>query len=341
MSYEKLSSEFKLALTTELKTILKGDIYPPHDQLHGMLHYHMGWLDKGFNPADSPAGKQIRPMLLLLVCMGAGGDWRHAMPAAAAIELIHNFSLIHDDIEDRSETRRGRDTIWSIWGVPLGINAGDAMFSIAHLALHRLSLHPIPPQVIVASFGRFDETCLQLTQGQDADIRFEDQKEVDIEAYLEMITGKTSVLIRLCAELGGMLAGKEGAILENFREFGLNLGLAFQMLDDILGIWGDEKTIGKSATSDIVTRKKTLPILYGIQNDDQLRHLFVESEADLTPHISEIVSRLTDCGARDFAQGKAEYFTELALRNFKDMGLEGEAAVGLEELAAFLLMRQH
>jgi geranylgeranyl diphosphate synthase type I len=226
------------AVRAEMQAILKADQHPPIDHLHGMMQYHMGWLDADFQQAGAKTGKHIRPLLLLLTVEAAGGAWTQAVPAAAAIELLHNFSLIHDDIEDNSPTRRGRETLWHIWGIPLAINAGDAMFAAAHLALGRLIERDVSAHIVVQAFRRFDETCIALTQGQHADMQFETRDDVQVEEYISMITGKTSVLLSLCAELGALIAGCEAETVAHYAQFGLNLGLAFQVQDDILGIWG-------------------------------------------------------------------------------------------------------
>ena len=282
----------------------------PPDRFYGMMHYHMGWLDTELQPASVAGnGKRIRPLLCLLSCQaaaaqgagerGSGGAgenlsplppcppapllapsaasgqaWQQALPAAAAIELLHNFSLIHDDIEDASPSRRGRDTLWKIWGVAQAINSGDAMFALSHLALNGLVDGGVDAAVVVHALRRFDETCVRLTQGQHADMDFESRDEVSVAEYMEMITGKTAVLLSLCAELGALIGGASGAVVEHYAAFGRDLGLAFQVKDDILGIWGDEARIGKSAATDIATRKKTLPVLYALSRSPALRRLY-------------------------------------------------------------------
>ena len=136
---ETLSAAFLPALEEEMRAVL-GASAGSADPFYGMMHYHMGWADEQLQPADGNSGKRIRPVLCLLACAAAGGDWQQALPAAAAIEILHNFSLVHDDIEDNSPTRRGRPTLWTLYGQPQAINTGDAMFALAHLALARISL---------------------------------------------------------------------------------------------------------------------------------------------------------------------------------------------------------
>lgn len=328
------------ALHADMKEVLQADIHPPVDQLHGMMQYHMGWLDTDLQPDSAPAGKQIRPLLLMLCCQAAGGDWTQSIPAASAIELTHNFSLIHDDIEDNSPTRRGRTTLWKIFGIPLAINAGDGMWAASRVALGRLEDRGVPAQTIVKAFRRYDETCLRLTQGQDADMSFETRQDVNVDEYVEMITGKTSVLISLCAELGAIIAGQSESNQQHYQQYGLNLGLAFQVLDDILGIWGDEALIGKSATTDISTRKKTLPILYGLENSPKLQKIYFDESIPDVEFVPEVVNLLDGCGAQDYATKRAADYSNFALSHLEGANLQGEAGQALHELTHMLLGRK-
>ena len=156
---KNLSHEMLSALEEETRKVLKAEDSPP-DPFYGMMQYHMGWVDANFQPVEVYGGKRIRPLLTLLTCQAAGGEWPQALPAAASVEILHNFSLVHDDIEDASPTRRGRKTIWKIWGEPQAINCGDAMFAVAHLSMGRLSEGDVPPATVVRALRRLDETCL-------------------------------------------------------------------------------------------------------------------------------------------------------------------------------------
>lgn len=335
-----MTKPMREALHADMKVVLQADKHPPVDQLHGMMQYHMGWLDGDLRPDDAPAGKQIRPLLLMLCCQAAGGDWTQSVPAASAIELTHNFSLIHDDIEDGSPTRRGRTTLWKIFGIPLAINAGDGMWAAARIALGRLEEHGVPAQTIVTAFRRYDDTCLRLTQGQDADMSFETRQTVNVDDYVAMITGKTSVLISLCAELGAIIAGRPATDQAHYEQYGLNLGLAFQVLDDILGIWGDETAIGKSATTDIETRKKTLPILYGLENSPKLQKIFFDESIPKAEFVPEVVELLNGCGAQVYANKRAADYSNLALSHLEAAQPAGEAGQALHELTHLLLQRK-
>ena len=339
-----MSSELKAlsqitlaALDEEMKSVLNADDNTP-GSFYGMIHYHMGWVDEHMQPASVHPGKQIRPLLCMLACEAAGGDWRQALPAAAAIEILHNFSLVHDDIEDASPTRRGRKTVWTIWGVEQAINTGDAMFALAHLAMNRLIERGVPAPIVVQALRRFDETCLGLTQGQHDDMDFEKRDVVSVAEYMAMIEGKTAVLVSLSTELGARIAGADEATVAHYAQFGLDLGLAFQVKDDILGIWGDESVTGKSAATDITTKKKTLPVLYGLEQNADLRHLYATANPD-ADFVRQVIHLLDECGARTFTQTKASEYSEGSVDHLRAARPNGRAATALHEITEMLLQR--
>jgi geranylgeranyl diphosphate synthase type I len=322
-------------LEAEMKNALTG-----HDALsrfYGMMQYHMGWLDANLGPVRAPIGKRLRPLLCLLTCEAVGGRVEHALPAAAAIELLHNFSLIHDDIEDVSETRRHRPTVWKLWGMPHGINSGDAMFASAYLELGRLRERGVPAKRCLDAQRIFGETCLHLTEGQYLDMTFETEMDVDLDDYLGMIDGKTAALIACSTRLGALLGGAEDEVVEAYAGFGRYLGLAFQVIDDILGIWGLETETGKSAQSDILTRKKTLPIVY-VLHDGKLRDLYARqtpSEHD----VNLVLSILDTHRARAFAEQKAHEYSQEAMRCLERTGNRTPAHQTLNAYARSLLVR--
>jgi geranylgeranyl diphosphate synthase type I len=308
-------------------------------EFYGMMHYHLGWVDREFQPATVKAGKRIRPLLCLLVTMAGGSDWRKAVPGAAGVELLHNFTLIHDDIQDASPTRRGRPTLWQTWGANLAINSGDAMFALAHISLARLIEYGVPAETIVRSIRRMDETCVTLTKGQHQDMSFENQQTVTVDEYLEMIDGKTAALLSYSTELGALVAGCDEATTNHYANFGQDLGLAFQVRDDILGIWGDESVIGKSAATDIVTRKKSLPVLYGLSKSAELRHLYWESGQD-TAFVKRVIQILDDVGAREYAMGYEEKHARSAVEHLSAAAGQSEGLEALSQLSELLLNRK-
>ena len=302
-----------------------------------MMRYHMGWLDEQLKPAQAPQGKRLRPVLCLLVCEAVGGHIGHALPAAAAIELLHNFSLIHDDIEDGSPTRRHRATVWKLWGMAQAINCGDGMFATAFLKLSQLQERSVPLDRIVDTHRILAETCLALTKGQYLDMTFETEMDVDLDSYLSMIGNKSARLIACSTQLGALLGGASPGTVTSYMQFGENLGMAFQVIDDILGIWGTEAVTGKSAATDILSRKKSLPIIYALQ-DPELRAIYTQDTID-ERDASRIVTILSHKGAKAFAERVARQYSERAVHHLKQAGIDSPAHQAIGELVHLLLAR--
>jgi geranylgeranyl diphosphate synthase type I len=307
---------------------------------YAMMRYHLGWLDEEFRPAQANMGKGIRPLLCLLSCAAVGGDPATVLSAAAALEMLHNFSLVHDDVEDNSPTRRHRPTVWALWGQPQAINVGDALFAHAFRTLLDLAPAAAPDQVIDA-MQRFVHACIALTEGQHLDMDFETRANVTTDEYLLMIRGKTAALLAASVEIGASLGGAQPAQLAALRQFGESLGLAFQIQDDILGIWGDEQMTGKSAASDILARKKSLPVLYALNGTQgaALRELYAHARftADEVP---AVLDRLAAAGARPYAASLVETYSMAALQALHEADLVLPAGDLLRDLALGLLDRQ-
>ena len=344
MSLRSAFDTYLPLIEAELREILAF----PHPQLtsfYGMMQYHLGWVDEGFAPTRDGAGKRLRPMLCLLTYQATGGDPNQALPAAAAIELVHNFSLVHDDIEDRSPLRRGRPTVWKVWGVPQAINVGDALFALAHLAAQRLAERGVPPRRVLTALEILDEACLALTEGQYLDLSFENRMDVDVEQYLTMIRRKTAALFSTAAQLGALVAGSDPESIARYRRFGENLGLAFQIVDDILGILGDPQVTGKPAADDIRQRKKTLPIVCALEEEKRngskgLRQIYQQEIID-EKAVGAALKILEDLGVRRYAEGMANDYYQQALAELDATGVENEAQDDLRELAAFLVERKY
>lgn len=329
---DALLSEYRLAVEGELQRVIQTAAQPHLEEYRSMLAYHMGWEGEGAGPGAT--GKRVRPTLLLLTVSAAEGDWRHALPAAAAVELIHNFSLIHDDIQDDSPMRRGRPTVWKLWGIPQAINAGDAMFTLAQLAM--LDLAGSFPAGTVAGAARIlNETCALLTQGQYLDMAYERRGDLDIEAYWLMVQGKTAALFSACTQIGASLACATPECRQAYRQFGAELGLAFQVVDDFLGVWGEPALTGKSAESDILTRKKSLPILFGLSRKGDFYHAWQAGNSD----VAELTALLEREGGREFTQQHATRLTQAALQSLEDATPKGAAGQALRELASDMLQR--
>ena len=233
------------------------------ERFYGMLRYHLGWADRDFAPARADGGKKLRPLLLVRCAEACGADPARAVPAAVAVELLHNFTLVHDDVQDESSHRRHRETVWRRWGTAQAINVGDALFAVAHGALYALAdpQHAVPADRVLALAREFDRTARRIVEGQYLDLSHEGQWGGGVARYLTMIEGKTAAILAYAAWAGAVLAEATPEAPERFARFGLALGLAFQVRDDILGIWGTQAQTGKPAADDIRRRKQSLPIV--------------------------------------------------------------------------------
>jgi geranylgeranyl diphosphate synthase type I len=310
--------------------------------LCNMLRYHMGWQDEHGHSCSRESGKFIRSTLCLLSCQTVGGDTSQVMPAAAAVELIHNFSLIHDDIEDASDERHHRPTVWKLWGQSQAINAGDSMFTLAYLALLKLEEKGITDEKVASSIKMLSLACLELCEGQYLDIEYENRLGITTEDYLDMAVRKTAALFAVSTSLGAYLGSEDSKLVDFFHLFGKELGIAYQIYDDILGIWGTEKSIGKSV-SDISQRKKTLPVVYGLQNSEgearkRLEKLYSQKSIE-GEDIAEVKNILDQLGARYYAENLAEQHYQKALAYLEATGIEISRQAPLKEIACFLLNR--
>lgn len=310
--------------------------------LYDMLAYHLGLDDDG-----GPRGKRMRPLLGLLAYQSLTGDYHAALPGAAAVELGHNFSLVHDDIEDADRERRHRPTLWAIWGVPLAINAGDALFALSRLALYRLLEGGFSERRVLALMRVYDETCLALCEGQYLDITFERDSQVTVDAYLEMIGKKTAALVGASVQAGAILATDDADTIEAYRRFGYDLGMAFQMADDVKGTFWTSAASGKPEAGDVRKRKKTLPLVWALEHASEAdRRRLTEiyepvrgaaafatsgDAAMRDDEVAAVLAILERCGAREHALDEARRYRDLALTHLDRLPCPAERR---QELAA-------
>ncbi|HSL29715.1 MAG TPA: polyprenyl synthetase family protein [Anaerolineales bacterium] len=310
------------------------------EPFHEMLTYHMGWTGEGAGPEAT--GKRIRPLMVLL-CTAAcrpsstSETWRSALPAAAAVELVHNFSLVHDDIQDNSDRRRGRPTAWVKWGMPMAINVGDALFVLSNQAIMDLQ-GDYAAEIVVRAAMILHNTCLDLTRGQFLDMSYEERNDLTVEDYWPMISGKTAALLSACCHIGSLLGGADESKQDAYRSFGHYLGLAFQVQDDILGIWGDEVLTGKSAASDLIEGKHSLPVLAGLGANGRFAARWKQSPIR-SDEVQELARTLASEGGYEAATDAARQMTDLALTSLRAADPQGEAGEALFGLADRLLKR--
>ncbi len=314
-------------------------LFGPDDlHLYNVVRYHLGWVDERFIPVQSDPGKRIRPVFCMLSTAAAGGDPRTALPVSAGIELLHNFTLMHDDIQDRSELRRGRPTIWRRWGEAQAINAGDATFALSQLAVFESAKAGLDSLTIADLAVKFNSMTLKIVEGQVLDLGFEKRSDVRPGEYLQMISGKTAAIVAYASWAGARIAGCDASSANWWKELGRLLGLGFQIRDDHLGIWGDEASTGKQPGDDIRGRKQSIPIILLQQelNDlerAELRDIYARNSVDEAD-----VSRVTAMLDQYEIAGKMQAMTEdyharglLILDQIAEPGAARDAMAGLAE----------
>jgi geranylgeranyl diphosphate synthase type I len=318
---ENAVDHYLAAIEQELRDVL-GYHRSPAIDFWQMLYYHMGW--ECLDQPHAVRGKRLRPLLTVLCTSAAGGDRYVALPFAASVELLHNFTLVHDDIQDASSLRRGRATVWAKWGEAQAINTGDALFTFAHLAVQR-AVH-LPHATRLAALALLDQTCVDLSKGQYLDMAFATRPTVTVEEYLAMIDGKAASLLATAADLGALVAGVAAAECTRYCAFARHLGLMFQIRDDILGIWGSPATTGKLVGTDLSLRKKTLPVIYGLEHSPAFREAFQTTHAGAAD-MATLTRLLEVSGARQYAEAREQWHATQALQHLAAVQLQdGEAS---------------
>lgn len=312
-------------------------------ELRAVVSYHLGFADRDGRPAAGDGGKAVRPALAFLSAQATGAAPEAALPGALAVELVHNFSLLHDDVMDRDLERRHRPTAWALFGVGQAIVTGDALLVLAHEQL----LDPPSPERERASVALTRATARMIT-GQAEDLAFESRIDVTVEECLRMCAHKTGALLAYAASVGALLAGAQERVVAALEDFGLHLGLAFQAVDDILGIWGRPEATGKPVASDLRSRKKTLPVVAalealsgrpgsGHEGDRLIRFL---SDGQLTEDdVVAAVSLVERGGGRERCMAEADRELQLALGSLERGEVEPAARDELAELARFVTAR--
>lgn len=301
--------------------------------------YHLGWCDEHGNPREASGGKAIRPGLTLMVADAVAGSPEPGIPGGVAVELVHNFSLIHDDLMDRDTQRRHRRTVWAIWGDATAVLTGDALASLADEVLSESDsphAHRAGHALAVAT--------RELIRGQVLDVAFEQRDDVGLDECMDMAAGKTSSLLGLAAQLGAILGGAEEDVCEAFRTYGWELGLAFQLVDDLLGIWGSPERTGKPVFSDLRAHKKTMPVVWSLENGGEAGRELAEwlagtgspTEADLQ-RAATLVER---AGGRDWAITEAKERVRRAGTALTAAGITPVNREQFDELAGFVVERE-
>ena len=304
-----------------------------------MVAYHMGWADEAGRPHVVKTGKLVRPSLCLWACsaLDAGGV-AAALPAAVAIEWFHNFTLVHDDIQDGDRKRHGRETVWSLWGVPQAINAGDAMQALAFLAVARDCAHP---QRAVRAIEAIAQAGLTVIEGQCLDLELEGRIDTSLRAYLRMVAAKTGALLGASMEAGAILGGADDARAAHFRRAGRLLGTAFQIRDDWLGMYGDPAITGKSSNGDASRYKMTFPVVAGLRamstlQRRRLRELFRARDENPEPKLRAL---LDEVGGGELTRDAAQRYAAKAVSVIARSGIGDGSLEAFEEVAYYVATR--
>jgi geranylgeranyl diphosphate synthase, type I len=338
--FDALLAEFAAAVDEHARALLDEAALP--GQLDGMLRYHLGWVDERFQPVSFGGGKRVRPALVLLACEAAGAAWRTALPSATAVELVHNFSLIHDDIEDRSSLRRHRPTLWARWGDARAINAGDALFALAQMA----ALAQPPGAADGAAAARLlNEATARLCAGQQRDLEQMGGAAPTLEDYYAMIEGKTAALLAVAAELGALAAGSPAAVRACYGRFGREIGLAFQLQDDLLDVWGSTDSLGKAAREDLRAGKHSLPVVLAraaapAPLADRLRALYEQPPPLSDDSIDALVALFDGLGVAAEGERRVRGHHAAAFASLHEARPRAEPAARLTALADRLIGRE-
>ncbi len=302
--------------------------------------HHFGWWDERGQPVQAGGGKAVRPALVLLSAEAAGGRPDAAAPAAVAIELVHSFSLLHDDVMDGDVTRRHRPTAWTVFGMGAAILTGDALLTLAYDVLATSG-----PACANDGMRRLSVAVQALVAGQCADISFETRSDVELPECLTMAEGKTGALLGCAAGLGALFGGGSPAQVDRLRTFGDRVGLAFQLVDDLLGIWGDPQLTGKPVHSDLRQRKKSLPVVAaltsGTPSGRELGELYRREQPLPDADLVRAAELIDAAGGRAWCQTRADELLAEALDELWASAPAEHAAAELVTLARMVTHRDH
>jgi geranylgeranyl diphosphate synthase type I len=327
-------AELRQKVEDELRSEVPGGSTPLFG-LNLMNAYHLGFSDQKGHSVKGSKGKYLRPVFCLAICGGLGGDIDKALPAAACLELTHRTTLIFDDIQDVGKERNGQPTMWTVWGENQAINAGLALSCYARMAAHRCYQRGLSPETVLGILSVLENAVLNLCWGQYYDLSFMETLNVTEQEYLGMVQGKTAALFGVACEVGALAAGVDDYKRLHSRELGINLGIAFQIHDDYLGIWGDEKEVGKTA-NDLIEKKRTLPIVLSLtRRQGQMKKWLQLPEIDpaMAANIKVWMERE---GIDEEIKNKESHYLREARTDLAALSLKQEAAEHFEGLISFL-----
>jgi geranylgeranyl diphosphate synthase type I len=312
------------------------------ESMRRIAGYHFGWCDEHGRPgaAGGAGGKSVRPALVLLAAQAVGGSPEQAVPAACAAELVHNFTLLHDDVMDGDLTRRHRPTSWAVFGSSAAILAGDALLTLAFDVLSGAGR-----DAAGTGMRTLSTVLYALVDGQSADLSFEQRQDVELPECLRMAAGKTGSLLGGACSLGAIFGGGSAEQVDRLRGFGEHVGLAFQFVDDLLGIWGDPATTGKAVYSDLANRKKTLPVVATLTSATaagrELAGLYHRDDPLSDAELAHAADLIESAGGRAWTEAQAAEHFGRAVSCLDGVGLATRATAELGALARLAVHRDH
>jgi|ETN02SMinimDraft_4_1059925.scaffolds.fasta_scaffold13956_4 geranylgeranyl diphosphate synthase type I len=325
------------------KTLLENmqNAFNDHEStIYDHLKYFLGWIDVDGKEVKKYSGKILRPSLCLLTTDSLDGDFQASIKAAVALEFIHNFSLIHDDIEDQDRFRRHRLSLWAIWGIPKAIVSGNALLTLGNLEIGKLEKEYLSPEIIRNIQKLLTISYLKMMEGQFLDIKYERQENISINEYLKMIELKTSTLLECSLMLGVLTSRNNNHYLEhNFSSLGKILGAIFQIRDDVLGIWGTDET-GKPIGADIIKKKKSLPIVHVLsQENSKISKKVKKMLSQKTISKSEmrlIIEMLEKAGSEQYCQNLINKYWSEGEKIIKKLNIPNSFKNDFQELGTYL-----
>lgn len=311
-----------------------------------IVDYQFGWDEFADAAGKNVSGKKIRPLLMALVAQAVCGDYQHVLTAGAALELLHNFTLIHDDVMDNAPERRHRPAVWTRWGRWQAINAGDGMYALSNLVMTRLLESGVPAEKVILAHRSMSQACLWTAEGQMLDMDFETRESVSPDEYITMITHKTATLLESAAYIGALLSTDDEAVIRAYAAFARHLGVAFQVRDDYLDVWGDPKATGKALAGDIRDRKKAYPFLVALerasgQDRAMLQRIYAQEDVLSDADVETVLGIMARTDAPRQTDQVARQYYERALQQLDSTGIENRTQDVIRELAVFLIRRAH
>lgn len=304
-----------------------------------MLRYHMGWTDQQGQPQDTALSLSFQPAIALAVCEALSGSANPALPAAAGVELVRNFILIHSEVQSARVESPDRPSVWWVWGPAQAINAGDGLHALGRTTIMRLAQLGTPPETVLRSVQSMDRACLSLCEGQYMELDFQDRQLVTADSYYQMISLRSGSLTACSAELGSLAAGAKEPDHSAFYEMGRLLGMAWQIMRDVEAMWGRQ---GDGMTSsNAINKKKSLPLIHAMETSPvsakrELAAIYAKRVLE-TSDLSRIVEILDQSGSRGFAESKAQELADQAMASIKTTGLTPESRNALDGLAQWAL----